>query len=279
MTFSNRCFPTKAVRIWHAGNDADHLALVRSYFTLSGGWTAPEAAAHTPPDGDPLYGVWARRADEPSATERGRVESGKRCQRRGNDGATITGRAAQAGTSPSCTRAPTTRSSTPTSPRCWRWREAFETEYKGRLATMDDAALAEVFGRYEALLARSRPPGTYRAPGPRRRRGEPPPRRARRQGAGARYAGAEPPAVLRAGASRSSTPRAWRRSPRIRRCARVRHYVEKVVRGKALHAERARGAHAQREARDRAPALSAACSTRSPPRWSSRSRWTASRKP
>ncbi|HEY7059955.1 MAG TPA: M3 family oligoendopeptidase [Chloroflexota bacterium] len=39
--------------------------------------------------------------------------------------------------------------------------EAFEADYKGRLATMDDAALAEAFGRYEALLARSGPPGTY----------------------------------------------------------------------------------------------------------------------
>jgi SAM-dependent methyltransferase len=67
LTFSNRCFPTKAVRIWYAGSDADHLALVRSYFMLSGGWTTPEAAAHTPPDGDPLFGVWARRAHMPSA--------------------------------------------------------------------------------------------------------------------------------------------------------------------------------------------------------------------
>jgi SAM-dependent methyltransferase len=71
LTFSNRCFPTKAVRIWHAGSDADHLALVRSYFQLSGGWITPEAAAHTPPDGDPLYGVWARRADMPSAASTG----------------------------------------------------------------------------------------------------------------------------------------------------------------------------------------------------------------
>src|SRR5581483_9169274 len=39
--------------------------------------------------------------------------------------------------------------------------EAFEIDYKGRLATMDDATLAEAFGRYEALLARSGPPGTY----------------------------------------------------------------------------------------------------------------------
>ena len=67
VTFSNRCFPTKAVRIWHEGSDRDHLLLVRRYFLLSGGWTAPEAAAHTPPDGDPLYGVWARRADTPPA--------------------------------------------------------------------------------------------------------------------------------------------------------------------------------------------------------------------
>src|SRR5919199_1623134 len=39
--------------------------------------------------------------------------------------------------------------------------EVFETDYKGRLATMDDAALAEAFGRYETLLARSGSPGTY----------------------------------------------------------------------------------------------------------------------
>jgi hypothetical protein len=62
VTFSNRCFPTKAARIWLAGDDAAHLALVRRYFTLSGCWTGVEAAAFTPPDGDPLYGVWARRA-------------------------------------------------------------------------------------------------------------------------------------------------------------------------------------------------------------------------
>jgi SAM-dependent methyltransferase len=63
VTFSNRCFPTKAVRLWLEGDNADHLALVRQYFLLSGGWTAVEAAAHTPPAGDPLFGVWARRRD------------------------------------------------------------------------------------------------------------------------------------------------------------------------------------------------------------------------
>jgi SAM-dependent methyltransferase len=63
VTFSNRCFPTKATRIWHEGDAAAHLTLVRRYFTLSGGWGPPEAAAHTPPDGDPLYGVWGRRTE------------------------------------------------------------------------------------------------------------------------------------------------------------------------------------------------------------------------
>ena len=63
VTFSNRCFPTKAVRVWHEGGDAEHLALVRAYFERSGGWTAPEQAAHRPRGGDPLYAVWARRAD------------------------------------------------------------------------------------------------------------------------------------------------------------------------------------------------------------------------
>jgi SAM-dependent methyltransferase len=61
LTFSNRCFPTKAVRIWYAGDDADHLALVQRYFERSGGWTDPETAAHLPRAGDPLYAVWALR--------------------------------------------------------------------------------------------------------------------------------------------------------------------------------------------------------------------------
>ncbi len=39
--------------------------------------------------------------------------------------------------------------------------QAFEADYKGRLAELDDAALAEAFRRYEALLTRAQPPGTY----------------------------------------------------------------------------------------------------------------------
>jgi oligoendopeptidase F len=39
--------------------------------------------------------------------------------------------------------------------------EAFEADYKGRLAQLDDAALAQAFGRYEAILTRAQPPGTF----------------------------------------------------------------------------------------------------------------------
>jgi SAM-dependent methyltransferase len=61
-TFSNRLFPTKAVRGWLATGDAGHVAIVRRYFELAGGWGPPEdQRCETPPGGDPLYGVWARR--------------------------------------------------------------------------------------------------------------------------------------------------------------------------------------------------------------------------
>jgi SAM-dependent methyltransferase len=63
-TFSNRCFPTKAIRGWLASSDEEHCAIVATYFRLAGGWTDPVAQRRTPPlhVGDPLYAVWARRA-------------------------------------------------------------------------------------------------------------------------------------------------------------------------------------------------------------------------
>ena len=64
-TFSNRCFPTKAIRGWLATDDDTHLTLVAEYFRRSSGWDAPSVALRTPPNhrGDPLYAVWARRSD------------------------------------------------------------------------------------------------------------------------------------------------------------------------------------------------------------------------
>ena len=63
VTFSNRCFPTKAVAVWLNTTDAHHVELVQAYFEAAGGWTKPIADNRSPgPDGDPLYVVWARRA-------------------------------------------------------------------------------------------------------------------------------------------------------------------------------------------------------------------------
>lgn len=60
-TFSNRCFPTKAIAGWLHTDDEGHCAIVAEYFRRSGGWDEPLMALCTPPGGpgDPLYAVWA----------------------------------------------------------------------------------------------------------------------------------------------------------------------------------------------------------------------------
>ncbi|HXG19804.1 MAG TPA: methyltransferase domain-containing protein [Methylomirabilota bacterium] len=62
--FSNRMFPTKAVRIWQVLRDEQRAELVRTYFRLAGGYD--EAVFHdlSPNPGvtDPLYVVWARKS-------------------------------------------------------------------------------------------------------------------------------------------------------------------------------------------------------------------------
>jgi SAM-dependent methyltransferase len=60
VSFSNRCFPTKAVAAWLATSDAQHVMLVRSYFDAAGGWIDIRAEDRSPADGDPLYAVSAR---------------------------------------------------------------------------------------------------------------------------------------------------------------------------------------------------------------------------
>ena len=62
-TFSNRCFPTKAIRGWLSTTDEQHLQLVAEYFRRAGGWGDPHAERRTALDhrGDPLYAVWAAR--------------------------------------------------------------------------------------------------------------------------------------------------------------------------------------------------------------------------
>ncbi|MFN0028161.1 MAG: methyltransferase domain-containing protein [Acidimicrobiales bacterium] len=67
-TFSNRCFPTKAIRGWLASDDSFHLQLVAEYFRRSVGWDPPQLAHRNPgANGDPLYAVWARRSGSVTA--------------------------------------------------------------------------------------------------------------------------------------------------------------------------------------------------------------------
>jgi SAM-dependent methyltransferase len=62
VTYSNRCFPTKAIRGWCATSDAGRLLIVRSYFDRSEAFGEVTAELRTPvtAPGDPLWAVWAR---------------------------------------------------------------------------------------------------------------------------------------------------------------------------------------------------------------------------
>jgi SAM-dependent methyltransferase len=68
VSFSNRCFPTKAVAIWRAMDDRDHARLVGYYFVDSGGFEEPELTNLSPESGesDPLYIVSSRCLGEPA---------------------------------------------------------------------------------------------------------------------------------------------------------------------------------------------------------------------
>jgi SAM-dependent methyltransferase len=46
IAFSNRMFPTKAVRIWYSGGDEDHIRLVQHYYKLAGGYSYIEIERH-----------------------------------------------------------------------------------------------------------------------------------------------------------------------------------------------------------------------------------------
>ena len=62
VTFSNRCFPTKAVAAWQLLDDRGHARLVRSYFDEAGAFGDVILRAHEPRDGDPLFGMIGFRA-------------------------------------------------------------------------------------------------------------------------------------------------------------------------------------------------------------------------
>ncbi|MFD1469142.1 class I SAM-dependent methyltransferase [Hymenobacter caeli] len=60
ITFSNRCFPSKAIAAWQALDDRGHLALVRQFLLAAGGWEGIELLDRSPRTGDPLFAVVAR---------------------------------------------------------------------------------------------------------------------------------------------------------------------------------------------------------------------------
>jgi SAM-dependent methyltransferase len=63
VTFSNRCFPTKAIRGWLATDDRGHLQIVAAYFAAADRFRDLRGERRpTPPGGDPLYAVWAHRS-------------------------------------------------------------------------------------------------------------------------------------------------------------------------------------------------------------------------
>jgi SAM-dependent methyltransferase len=66
VTFSNRMFPTKAVAIWRALSDEQHLELVETYLHAAGNFTTIATQNRTPlalTYTDPVYVVTAHKAD------------------------------------------------------------------------------------------------------------------------------------------------------------------------------------------------------------------------
>ena len=66
ITFSNRMFPTKAVRIWQGCSDEQRMTLVKLYLQKAGGYAGIRAEDRSPPPkgvSDPVYVVMARRGD------------------------------------------------------------------------------------------------------------------------------------------------------------------------------------------------------------------------
>ena len=60
VSISNRCFPTKAVRVWRETNDQKHIQLVAGYLQASQMFTEIQAEDHSPDPyvSDPLFIIW-----------------------------------------------------------------------------------------------------------------------------------------------------------------------------------------------------------------------------
>ena len=69
ITFSNRCFPTKAVAIWQQLDDKGHMRLVEYLLQEAGNFSNTRGLDHSPHRAfsDPLYGVIGESAGPPHA--------------------------------------------------------------------------------------------------------------------------------------------------------------------------------------------------------------------
>jgi SAM-dependent methyltransferase len=66
VTYSNRMFPTKAVRIWRALDDRERAGLIGAYFRHAGTYgdvQARDCTIHSGGYNDPLFAVWARSSE------------------------------------------------------------------------------------------------------------------------------------------------------------------------------------------------------------------------
>jgi hypothetical protein len=63
-TFSNRCFPTKAIYGWLANDEPTRCRIVETYFAESDAFDPATVDVRLAPGtgGDPLYAVWAVRS-------------------------------------------------------------------------------------------------------------------------------------------------------------------------------------------------------------------------
>jgi SAM-dependent methyltransferase len=71
VTFSNRMFPTKAVRVWRNTSDRGHLELVAAYMDHAGNFEDIKGGLANPndsPPGDPLFVVMGRKGIGPAVS-------------------------------------------------------------------------------------------------------------------------------------------------------------------------------------------------------------------
>ena len=71
--YSNRMFPTKAIRLWHMLRDKGRAELITAYFQQAGGYEAATFEDWSPNPGgsDPMFAVSARKQNAPEASGAG----------------------------------------------------------------------------------------------------------------------------------------------------------------------------------------------------------------